>query len=248
MWSSLIACDLAAERDRRIGAVHLTRGLLEPFVEILVRGRLAGDRELAVADEVEEDHRLDLAERRRALSARLVRCVLDVLPRAARAVLFEGTVAARLLGVEECERDGRTVERRLGGEDAGELQHDGDARGAIVGAHEVRDVLRVVVRTDDDRALARARDRRHHVAVRALHLDVLGARLAQAILDQGHRLGALLGPGRPGTDLNLGLQILERAVGIEALLERARRNRHRRSRRSRAPAARGKSARSIERG
>ena len=60
-------------------------------------------------------------------------------------------------------RDRRAVER-ASAQGTRELEHDGDAGGAVVRAHEAGDVLRVVVRGQHDRVRLAARDRRHDVA------------------------------------------------------------------------------------
>ena len=78
-----------------------------------------------------------------------VRRLLDVEPAAARAVGGEVAVAARLLAVEERDRDDGPRHRVR--QRAGELEHDGDAGGAVVGADEAGHVLGVVMGADDDR-------------------------------------------------------------------------------------------------
>src|SRR5215211_9171060 len=87
-----------------------------------VRVALVSDAELAVADEVEQDHRARLGERGRGNLATAQALLLEVA----------GGVARRLLAVEEDEvnRVARPPDR------ARELGGDGRAGRAVVRAHE----------------------------------------------------------------------------------------------------------------
>ena len=128
MWSSSIG-KVSPGEDLRVGRRE--------------RGRRASGSEFGLVRHLRGRSRrpcrrgpsLDLVERRDALACR-VRGELDVLAAAALAVLGELALPARLLGVEERDRD-RGPRHRLR-QGAGELEHDRDPRGAVVGADEAR--------------------------------------------------------------------------------------------------------------
>ena len=122
---------------KRVRAAGELRGRdREERVEVLVGVLLVGDLQVAVADHVEQDHRPDRGQRRRPLFAAGAR-VVDVLAAAADAVAVEVALAARLLAVEGDQLHGGPGEARR--QRAGELEQDGDAGGAVVGADEARD-------------------------------------------------------------------------------------------------------------
>ena len=130
------------------------RGSREAGINPGVGGRLERHVQVAVADHVEQDHRLDLRQRHAALGA--AARIVDVLGAAALAVGREVAVAASLLPVEEGDRDRRPGHRI--GQRPRELEHDGDSGGAVVGAHEAGDPgLGVVMGADQDVAAAATR-------------------------------------------------------------------------------------------
>ena len=115
----------AYERRGGVGAACVAGSFGESGVEIIFGVRFARNLKIAVADHVEQDHRGHLIERRRSLLAGLG--ISHVLLGAPGPVLLEGPVTARLLGVEQGNRNRRAVERSLGGEHAGQLENHCDA-------------------------------------------------------------------------------------------------------------------------
>ncbi len=218
MWSSPTG-KVWPVKGARSPVVNRCGRACEEAVEVGARVGLERNLEVAVADHVEEDHRLDLVERSGALLTGPG--VLDVLAAAAIAVGFE-VVSARLLGVEEGELDRRPGQRLRQG--ARELEQDGDARGAVVGADEVRDAaLGVVMGADHDRPRLGARDRRDDVAIGALDADVLRSRALEATADQPLRLVRGAGPARAWPEVNLRGKVVEGALAVKCALRRARR-------------------------
>ncbi len=100
---------------------------------------------------------------------------------------------------------------------ARQLEQDGDAGGAVVGADEAGDVLGVVVGADDDGARSLARDAADDVAVGMLHPNLGHARLTQPPSDQPYLLAAPRRAGRTGADPHLGAQVVKGALGVEAV-------------------------------
>ena len=98
-----------------------------------------GGREVAVGDEVEQDHRLGVLVARRRMSAAAQAGGLEVA----------GGALRRLLAVEEDEHDGRPQLTWL--DRPCELDHERGTARAVVRADEPRKVLRVVVGAHDDR-------------------------------------------------------------------------------------------------
>ena len=174
-----------------------------------VGARLARDRQVLVAHEVHQDHGRELA------------CVrLGVGAAAAHAVAQEVVgPAGALLAVEEHEADLAVAGAAPGAQGPGELEHRGRARRPVVGAHEARDVLGVVVRPHQDR-LAAAREAADHVAQAAGHALEMPARdLAAQPLGQEPRRGR---PRRPRPQLHLGAQVAEGALGVEPVARAGR--------------------------
>ena len=192
----------------------------EQSVEAGVRAGLAGDLKVTVADHVEQDHRPDLGQRRRALPSS-GSGVVDVLAAAAGAIGFEGSARSRLLGVEEDEVDRRA--RGPARKGLGKPEHHRHPGGAVVGADEAFDpALGVVVGADDDRPGLGARDRPEHVRVRPLHADALDPGVAQAAGDQPR--GAL-GRRRPRgarADRDLSLDVGQSGLAVELAAGRRR--------------------------
>ena len=155
MWSSRTP---AASPPNGAGSSEpeTSRGRLELGVELRVRVRLARELQVAVADQVEQDHRLDLVQRGEPWPPSPRTPTYCRLPR--RPSARSRALAARLLGVEQREVDRAARQRRLRREHAGQLEHDGNARRAVVRALEsgADVVLGVVVGTDQDDVPARA--------------------------------------------------------------------------------------------
>ena len=168
------------------------------------------------ADEVKQDQRLELAV---------------VAPRVGLGAAQAGRrerprVVRRLLPVEEQEADlpphGRAVAPCV--ERAGELHDHGRARGAVVGADEVRDVLRVVVRGDRDRRLA-AGDAADDVAQAWVAGDALEGAAREPVAQAHGEAPERVGARGARAELHLAHELLPRARGVEAVAEQALRRR-----------------------
>src|SRR5918992_1872857 len=186
-------------REHRPRPYSAGRGA-QPFPEPLARVRLARDPQPPLADEVEQHHRARVPEAaRRDLAA--PQAVGEEVGRAARALLA--------VEQDEVDRVARPLDR------AGELGHDGGARGAVVGADEAADVLRVVVGAHHHVAGLASPHGPDDVAQAARHLLEATAReqAPQAARQPPRGLGAR-GP-RP--QLDLVLEQLPGGAGVEAV-------------------------------
>ena len=154
LWSSMTG---AAVPSNGAGLpVCLSAASANEPVEAGVGVRLARDLEVAVADHVEQDHRPDLGQRRRALRAAPAGVATNWrLPRspdrAKAAASLPGPRASSASKKTSVERRALEAPRQV----ARQLEQHRDARGAVVGADEAGDVLGVVVGADDDRRRAR---------------------------------------------------------------------------------------------
>ncbi len=187
------------------------RGILEQCVQVGIGVRLARDLEVAVADQVEEDHRFDLLQRRCGLPVLL--CVAHVLAAAAQAVLEEVAVAAGLLAVEESDGDRGAGQRP--GKGARQLEYDRNAAGAVVGSEDPRFVLGVVVGAHHDVPRLLSGNGANDVPVRGLDPDPLDLRPPQLPGEQAAlpAVGPRADGARPERDL--GAQVAESAVGVK---------------------------------
>ena len=137
-WSSSTAdCVPVREHGRRADA---PRGRPQPPPERGIGEAFSRQREISIGDEVEQDHRLGVLVPRRS----------HLAPAQARLQEAAGRVRRRLLAVEEDEDDRRAKLPRL--DRPRELDDERRAARAVVRADEAGQVLRVVVRSDDDRA------------------------------------------------------------------------------------------------
>ena len=185
------------------GEAGSARGCAEAAPERAVGELLARDRELPVADEVEDDRRLSRAEHAGG----------DLAP--AQPVALElrvGHAARRLLAVEE-DDDQRGAELpRL--DRARELPDDRRPRSGVVRANESRQILRVVVRTDHDLpARVATRDRADDVPQPSRHGLVAAVR-GRASQDRGELAGGA-GSRRPRSERDLALEEYPRRAPVE---------------------------------
>ncbi len=197
--------------DQRTGGVgergpgpDLAGGGAEPAPQARVRRGLARDAQRAVGHEVHEHHRAQLSGVPRRVDAAAAQAVGEEVGRSGRL----------LLAVEEHETHLALAGPPALGEIPRELHHHGGAARAVVGAHESGEVLGVVVGGDEDRLPAAGQAPRD-VAQTARHTLVaaageLGAQ-SRRETPRGHRAG------RAGTHVDLGAQLGEGAVGVEAV-------------------------------
>ena len=184
-------------------------------VEALVGVLLARDREVAVADHVEQHHRLDPVDRRAALLRRCARNRRTGGCRGARPS-SKSRPGTGLLAVEERDRDRRAGHRVR--QRASQLEDVATPEAPSLAPDEARNPgNRVVMGAEDDVAVAASGDHADDVAKRPLDANVGDAGGAQLPGEHRREPAIRRGARRARAERHLRLQVGEGARGVEAV-------------------------------
>lgn len=223
----MVVDDRARARVDQVGVIQSLRRLDEQGAQLGARGGVGGEVQVAVRHHVDHDQRAQPIQLSAPLHLRCQRLA------AVQPVDGADRAAERLLAVEE-QQPHRKRTLRPHREDARQLEQQGDAGGAVVGARELqaRDALGVVVGAErDHRPVAlpgrpgNQVDHRHRRASGRCGRELAGldrpARLGEALADQGAGPLGALRARRTRPDPHQIHQVLERALAVERVGRRA---------------------------